>query len=374
MSLTSKERLMRIFANKPIDRPAIKLWGSWNYRKGDKLLHPSYEPAMIKAAEKTDLVVNASTPFFMFCGQVDIVRRKNVEINDPLWYEEHIVFHTPMGQLRRVDRISKIGEPGFTIEYPVKQPEDIKRMLSMPYEPFPYVDNIEEQQQLLGDRGIVLYRIDHIAYALYRMIGSENLAYFTHDCRDLLMEALDVFSKRLYAHVEEALNNGVRVPFSWVGPELLIPPLLSEKDFMDFCFDYDKHICDMVHNAGSYIWVHCHGKVRNLIEKFIEMGVDVLNPLEPPKNGDVDLDEVARTFKNRIGLEGNIEMQDFYDESEEVIREKIKTCVQSGKQSNRFIMCTSAGFMDFPTPSKQYLDNIMTYIDYGYECVNNARY
>jgi uroporphyrinogen decarboxylase len=130
----------------------------------------------------------------------------------------------------------------------------------------------------------------------------------------------------------------------------------------------------MVHNAGSYIWVHCHGKVRNLIEKFIEMGVDVLNPLEPPKNGDVDLDEVARTFKNRIGLEGNIEMQDFYDESEEVIREKIKTCVQSGKQSNRFIMCTSAGFMDFPTPSKQYLDNIMTYIDYGYECVNNARY
>ena len=43
MSLTSKERIMRIFQNKQVDRPAIKLWGAWKYLKVDFLQNPMYE-------------------------------------------------------------------------------------------------------------------------------------------------------------------------------------------------------------------------------------------------------------------------------------------------------------------------------------------
>lgn len=374
MSLTSKERIMRIFQNKQVDRPAIKLWGAWKYQKGDFLLNPMYEPVAKKASDITDLFIEARSPFNMYCGQLPDITREYVEINNDSWVQRHTVYHTPMGDLRHIEMISKFDEPGYTIEYPVKEPEDLKKILSMKYEPFPYSDNIEYKQQNLNDRGIVMYEIDHIGYALQRLTGSENLAYFSYDCRDLVLEVLDTFAKRQYNQVKRAIDNKVNVPFCWVGPELLTPPLMSENDFEQFCFNYDKPICDMVHNAGSYVWVHCHGKVRKLIERYILMGVDILNPLEPPKNGDVDLNETAKTFKGRIGLEGNIEIQDILLESEEKLKESIHSCVQSGKESGRFILCPSAGFMEYPKPTQKYINNLMTYLDYGYECVNKAVY
>lgn len=91
-------------------------------------------------------------------------------------------------------------------------------------------------------------------------------------------------------------------------------------------------------------------------------------------NGDVDLNETAKTFKGQIGLEGNIEIQDILLESEEKLKESIHSCVQSGKESGRFILCPSAGFMEYPKPTQKYINNLMTYLDYGYECVNKAVY
>lgn len=374
MELTSKERIMSIFSNTQADRPALKLWGAWNYKQGDYLLNPMYEPIARKAAQLTDLFIYAEAPFNMYCGQNSLITYKDVEIGDPFWYQKHTTFHTPMGDLRHVDMVSKIGEPGYAVEYSVKQAEDLQKILSMPYEPFLYSDNILQTQAELVDRGVAMFSIDHIGYSLQRLTGSENLAYFSYDCRDLVQEVLDTFAKRLYAHVKEAIDQGVRIPFCWVGPELLTPPLMSVKDFEDFCFNYDKPICDLVHNANSYVWVHCHGKVRHLIERYIQMGVDILNPLEPLKNGDVNLKEVAKTFKGRIGLEGNIEIQDILLASSDELKYLIEQCVESGKISERFILCPSAGFMEYPNPTQKYIDNLMLYLDYGYQCVTNAKY
>ena len=99
-------------------------------------------------------------------------------------------------------------------------------------------------------------------------------------------------------------------PFQWVGPEVYIPPLASPQDFEDFVFQFDKPLCDDIHNAGGYVWVHCHGKVANFIGRYIDMGVDILNPLEPPKNGDINLEQIIKKYGNRIGWEGNFEIQE----------------------------------------------------------------
>jgi uroporphyrinogen-III decarboxylase len=135
--------------------------------------------------------------------------------------------------------------------------------------------------------------LDHAGYALQRLTGSENLAYFSIDCRDLVLELLRVFSGRIREHARAIMETGINAPFQWVGPEVFIPPLMGYSDFEEFVFNIDKPLCDDIHNGGSYVWVHCHGKVARLIDRFIEMGVDILNPLEPPKNGDIDLKEVV---------------------------------------------------------------------------------
>lgn len=319
MGMTSHERIMRIFRNEEVDRPALKLWG---LGLGAQLLHPSYEPVARLAYEKTDLFHTVGSPFNIFFGRraQELIESESKPLDD-VWSDYHRTYHTPKGDLHEVTRISRRGDPSFTMEYAVKEPEDIEKLLSVPYEPFPVdVEPLYQAEAQMGDRGVVMFGIDHAGFAVQRMMGSETLAYMSIDERELLSEIIRVCGNRIRCHVHDVLNAGIRAPFSWVGPELLIPPLMSTNDFREFVFDVDKPICDDIHNAGSHTWMHCHGKVGNLIDDFIQMGIDVLNPLEPPKNGDIILHEAVRRHGRAIGWEGNIEIQSIIQSDEAALR------------------------------------------------------
>ncbi|OGO89796.1 MAG: hypothetical protein A2Y15_04940 [Clostridiales bacterium GWF2_36_10] len=369
--MTSRERLMRIFKNEEIDRPALKLWGAGKYKDGDQLLNLLYKPVAELAFEITDLFGGSYSPFDIFygnnsAGQVEVTVKKTTE---PNWVEHHYLYHTPLGDLHSIYRFSTVGEPGMITEYAVKDENDLKKLLSIKYAPIPFKSNHNKALEEMGDRGVVMFGLDHAAYALHRMMGSETMAIMSFDCRELLEEVIASFSKRIYNHAEQAISEGIKAPFSWVGPELFIPPLMSPKDFDDFVFKYDKSLCDLIHSAGGYVWVHCHGKTEKFINRFIEMGVDILNPLEPPPNGDVDMDEVVRKYGQKIGLEGNIEIQDIIQSEPEHLKTLISSCVKAGSKSGRFILCPSAGYMEYPFPDQRYIDNLMLYLNYGYECV-----
>ena len=375
MKLTSHERIMRLFQNKEVDRPALKLWGAVLPEEINHL-HPAYDPVGRLAANTSDLFGHCGFSFDMYAG-------KNREKYTETWYTDtkeptrkdlHTVFHTPKGDLHSVDRISTVGEPSYTMEYMIKEPTDIEKLLSMTYEPYP-VDRKEYDASAarMGDRGVVMIGLDHAAYAMERLMGSETLAYFSVDCREELHHLTKVFSHRLTEHVKNILDTGIEAPFSWVGPELFLPPLLGPKDFQDFVYQYDKPLCDLIHEGNGYVWVHSHGKVADFIQSFIDMGVDILNPLEPPKNGDIHFETIVKRFGNQIGWEGNIEIQELLLSEPERIRALIDECVQYASESGRFILCPSAGYNEYPFPTEKYIENLLLYLTYGLEAVERYR-
>ena len=80
--------------------------------------------------------------------------------------------------------------------------------------------------------------------------------------------------------------------------------------------------------------------------------------------------DIISRYGNRIGWEGNIEMQDLLLSSQECLRFLIDECVAAGKQSGRFILCPSAGYMEYPQPTEQYIHNLMFYLQHGLEAVS----
>lgn len=365
--MTSNERLMRIFQNKEVDRPALKLWGS---TIGMKSIHPKYEPVCKLSAEISDIVSSAGSAFDMYVGATDAYTVYCEDTDNPLWKLRITEIHVNGEIFRQVFKFSTVGEPGFLLEHFVKEPEDLTKILKLAYKKHPFsAKPYFEAVTKLGDRGIVNFSVPHAGYAVQELMGSEMLAYMSIDERPLLDEAISLYTARVLDYVKDAINHGVRGVFGWVGPELLTPPLLNTKDFNDFCVKYDKLICDEIHNAGGYVWVHCHGKVAKLLDDFIKMGVDVLNPLEPPKNGDVSMDEIVKKYGNRIGLEGNIEIQDILLGTKEELCDLIYSCVEHGSKSGRFILCPSAGFMEYPIPTDEYIANLIVYLKEGLNAI-----
>ena len=371
-ALSGRERLMRVFRNEEIDRPALKLWG---FQPDQAMLHPDYMAVYEKAAELTDWFSPAGSAFNIAAGQNSKkLITSEIKPHSDLWNEQIVTFHTPMGNLIERNMVSTIRAPGYTMEHAVREPKDLEAILSLPYDPYPFNSKVYyDMEARTGERGVTLFNIDHAAYFLHRLMGSETLAFFSVDCPELLCAATAVFAERLRNHVLNAINAGIRGIFSWVGPELFIPPLMRPRDFEDLVFNFDKPLCDLIHNAGGHVWLHVHGKVNNFIDRFIAMGIDVLNPLEPPKNGDIQMRELIRKYGSRMGWEGNIEIQEILQAEPDRLLGLIHDCVEAGTPSGRFILGLSAGYMEYPFPEPQYIRNLLLYLDEGYKEVEKKR-
>lgn len=365
--MTSRERLTRIFQGKLPDRPAVKLW---RVQPNQKVLHPAYEPVYRMAMECTDLMVEASSPFDLHWGCTGEEISKNTEVptDSDEWIDVVTQVHTPEGTLRSIFRKSTVGNPGYRMEYLLKEPGDIKKILIVPYRPYPFcTDSFHSMERAIGDRGLTMFGLDHAMSGLQHLIGSENFALWSIDCRGLLLEAIEVFSQRIREHVIRAFETGLQPVFAWVGPEVCIPPLMSPNDFEHFVFRFDKALIDLIHERGGYVWVHCHGKMGPVLERFVEMGVDVLNPIEPPPMGDMTLAEAFTRVGDRMGLEGNIETHELMTATQKRICDLIHEAIEAGN-GRRFILCPSSGYMEWPYPQDRLIENLLTFIKEGVRC------
>jgi hypothetical protein len=361
--MTKRERLLAIYYGKAPDRPAVRLWG---LKPGQELLHPAYQVVRDAGAEKTDLVYGAGSPFNLCWGaKGPPVRNEDRPTGTPEWVDKVAYVDTPAGTLRGVYRASTCKRPGYMVEHLIKEPADLKKLLSVPYEPHPFdaTDYFRAEQEV-GDRGITVFGLPHAMYGLQHNVGSENFALWSIECREAMVEVMSEYARRILEHVKAALAAGIRGIFGWVGPELCIPPLMSVRDFDEFVAGFDKPIIDEVHNGGGRVWVHCHGKMGPVLERFMDMGVDVLNPLEPPPMGDVTVAEAFERVGDGMGIEGGIETHELMTLPPSRMKKRVAEVLEQGR-GRRFILCPSSGYMEDPTPTDRYIENQLIFVNEG---------
>ena len=364
--MTSKERLTRIFKNQPVDRPAFKMWGLY---PGMKLLSPKYKKVYELGMELTDVLAGSHWIEDMIFGQNPAFDEQINEIDGNL-FDITRTIQAGDRKLSTVIRDSHRGEPVYILEHFVKEPEDLQAILQLPYTPPPVrVKSYLERAALVGDRGLVHYNIDSTVYMVQRLMGPELFSYMLYDEPELILQAAQTFQSRIVAEVKGVLDTGLAPVFGYVGPEICIPPHTSMDTFESLVFNMDKPICDLAHNAGGHVWMHCHGKVGQVIDRFYDMGIDVLNPIEPPPLGDCTLAQAIALGKG-IGVEGNIEIMSILEDDAQTVKNSIDAALADTRGYDRFILGQSAGFEEYVDPTDKYIDNLITYLTYGYEQVN----
>ncbi len=128
--------------------------------------------------------------------------------------------------------------------------------------------------------------------------------------------------------------------------EMFTPPWFGREHFMKLVFPYDRKINDAVHAAGGRHRAHCHGKSGDFLEIFADMGIDSLEPLEPPPYGDNSIKQAKKRVGNRMLLSGNIPSQVFYLDSfkPEDVRPLVKKALEEGAPGGGFsLMNTGSG-------------------------------
>jgi uroporphyrinogen decarboxylase len=84
--------------------------------------------------------------------------------------------------------------------------------------------------------------------------------------------------------------------------------LISPKLWREFIKPRMAKICDMIHSFNTRVRYHSCGSVYPIIPDLIEMGVDILNPIQPLAQ-DMDPFRLKKEFGDRLTLDGGIDIQ-----------------------------------------------------------------
>jgi hypothetical protein len=118
--------------------------------------------------------------------------------------------------------------------------------------------------------------------------------------------------------------------------------LSSPKIYREFDLPIIQRISSLCKEAGVICHQHTCGRSRLIVEiNYKETEVNVMEPLERPPGGDVDLAEVKRCFGDKFCLKGNVNTFEtmLIGSVEDVIREA-KACIDATAAGGGFILST----------------------------------
>jgi hypothetical protein len=318
-TLTRRERLIRCYHHQEIDRPAVYS------RTGYPVNDPTYDRLRAYLEQHTELKT-------MWSG-VQFETRPTVE-NAVEPYSEDFerrieLLHTPRGTLRQTALRSLKGQPGLHETRFIKSPEDAEAYLSLPMPTFGGdASSYFIAGKAIGDAGIVDVALGHNpAGRVVDLCGSETFAMMSLTDRHLLHALCERQLTIMLQRITFLAKAGITASFGMAGQEYLVPPLHGWQDFNDFNVKYDKPIIDLIHELGGRVHVHCHGSLKRVFQGFLDMGADVLHPIEPPPMGDLPAAEAKRLAGGRICLEGNIQISRLYEVTADEIRHETETLI-----------------------------------------------
>ena len=84
--------------------------------------------------------------------------------------------------------------------------------------------------------------------------------------------------------------------------------MLSPETFEEFVFPYLKEQIDLGHEYGYHVCLHCCGAIRRILPRLLELGIDLLHPIQALAAG---MDAVSLVeLKGEVTFVGGIDTQD----------------------------------------------------------------
>lgn len=365
--MNSKERLLRCIRHEPVDRVPISTYElvGWNENSWENR-EPSYKALMDAVREYTDCV-------YMLNPGVREVPNSSSEVTE--WDEgmSHFTkrtFRTKGESLSCMYREDRNVHTAWTLEHLLKDISDIDKYLDIPYEP-PVFDmgDFFGRKEKLGDKGLMMISVEDPICLAAELFKMEEFLVFAMTEKDKIKYFLDAIHERQMYALKSMLKHDVKdIIFRVCGPEYATPPYLPPEYFHDFVTCYLIDICREIKQAGGIPRIHCHGKIKKIIEQFALTDAEAIDPVEPPPDGDMELSEIKRLYGGKLCIFGNIELKELEVSNEARIDYLVKKAMEDAKEGSGFVLMPTAAPINAPlspVTAKNYLQMIESALKYG---------
>jgi uroporphyrinogen decarboxylase len=228
----------------------------------------------------------------------DYVELNRIMGNDTIYFS-HV---WRVGRKERQDAEGRI----HYIDGQIKQEADLKALW------FPDLNDIERRLEALvraaHDAGFgVIYGTQSAAFTSAVAMGFQDFCLAVVDRPAFVLD----LQRRFQDYALQELEMALRFPIdaAKIGSGLVTKngPMLSPEMMETFELTLLREQTRMIKDRGLPVLLHIDGFVEAMIPDFIEMGVDILNPIELC-DGKQDIYRIKEQFGDRLTLCGNIDI------------------------------------------------------------------
>jgi len=204
-------------------------------------------------------------------------------------------------------------------------------------------------------------------FLIYKNLRGQEQAYIdlienpelVHYCLDKLYNFCYEFTLRIYEQIP------FKITYSYVAEDMGSQEdlLFSIKHIREFFIPRMKKMIELIHQQGAYVFFHSDGAIRKIIPDMIEIGIDILNPIQWRCKG-MDRKELKKEFGKKVTFHGAVDNQKTlpFGSKEDVKKEVIENIEILGKGGG-YILAPCHNIQPI-TP----IENIITMYEVGYEC------
>lgn len=330
---------MATLRGKPVDRPAVSFYeiGGFQIDPSDPdafnvYNDPSWKPLLQLAEEHSDLI-RMRSPVKSRSHEVDLSRHKVEEYIEDGCRFKRVTLKTRGRILTSLTRRRPDVDTVWTIEHLLKDVNDLKAYLEVPDEVFAEevdVTALIKEDERLADRGIIMIDTEDPLCAAASLFSMEDFTVVALTEQKLFHRLLEKLSRHLYTRTEMTAKAFAGHLWRIYGPEYATEPYLPPHLFKEYVVRYTGPMVKTIHKYGGFARIHCHGRIRAVLDDIVGMSPTTIDPIEPPPQGDIELSEVRRRYGKELVLFGNIEFADIEHTEPAEFENIVAKCLKDG--------------------------------------------
>lgn len=217
--------------------------------------------------------------------------------------------------------------------------------------------------ELAHEEGLAAAAYNHGAFdVVYESLGFENFMLLLYDDLDYVERFTEHLYRYHFENTRKALATGI--DFMLIGDDVAYGsgPFLDPDLFFRLWRDREARMIALVREAGLPCEYHSDGRVDWLIPHLADMGVDLVNPIEPYCNDIVDL---KARFGHRIAFRGNVDVGgNLSSGTPESVYGETRDLVLKMKPGGGYV-CSSSHSVSRAVRPENYLELVRAVRDFG---------
>ena len=220
----------------------------------------------------------------------------------------------------------------------------------------------------LRERARYLYEETDYAVVAKAVFGGGGLlerCYYLRTIDNLFIDMIENrdFADSLFDHVVQVELALWDLYLDAVGPYIHIiqrasdlgtqlAPFISPKLYKEVLKPQEERIFRFIKEKAPQVkvWFHSCGAVSDLIEDFIDIGVDILNPVQPLATG-MESSSLKKRYGDRLCFHGGIDLQEALPGSMTEVKKEVETRIRAFAPGGGYILAP-ANHIQADTPAQ----------------------